>query len=256
MSQINLGDSLARGIAHHMGRESLGYVLHRIKTASFDKAIRTDCRTTAYKTVTGLLTHIFGEQLMAAHESGIKKQRQWYGHVTSFDEQAGLSLQIYNVPFKSPLDIDHKESAIRCHPHAVQRIVQILGLGDPMLVSALWLSHGLIINRALSQSPVVADADRIMSFDDTALLIWRPATSGNHLWETITAIRVDTLYGNKKKRHDRLLAGIRDTGVYGVNTGEALAFFRPTIQQKLRARTRGILSEARGHRCSALIVAA
>ncbi|MFN5746192.1 MAG: hypothetical protein ACK443_08930 [Methylococcaceae bacterium] len=105
MSQINLGDSLARGIAHHMGRESLGYVLNRIKTASFDKAIRTDCRTTAYKTVTGLLTHIFGEQLMAAHESGIKKQRQWYGHVTSFDIGSNpMAVALRCIDLINPLD--------------------------------------------------------------------------------------------------------------------------------------------------------
>ena len=246
MSTPIFGDALARGISHQMARSSNEAIKLRLKNLPSKRQGKIESRNTAYKKTRALLTSLVRDQLICSYEIGAEKHRVWYAYVALLDEQAGIHLSLYRVPFKDPRRFERLDVATKCHPHAVQRLIQMLGSADASAISAIWMEHAWVIQEAINQEPEF-EGDRRMTFSDTTLLIWRRVEDDPEVWEAITAIPINALYGPNLKKYLRVLEGTQDPGVYDLRTHKSRVLIRPELKTRVDAALSEVSARYRAH---------
>ena len=246
MSTPIFGDALARGISHQMARSTLEAMDRRRKDLPLAQLAHIESRNTAYKKAQSALKTLVKDQLLSSFELGEGKRRVWFAYVAFLDEQAGISMSLYRIPFKNPKDIDYVDVATKCHPHALQRLVQILGAADASAISAIWMEHAWVIQEAINQDPEFK-GDRRMTFSDTTLLIWRRVEDDPEVWEAITAIPINALYGPNFKKYLLVLEGTQDPGVYDLRTDKSRVLIRPELKTRVDAALSEVSARYRAH---------
>jgi len=246
MSTPIFGDALARGMSHQMARSTLEAMDRRRKDLPLAQLAHIESRNTAYKQAQSVLKTFVKDQLLSSFELGEGKRRVWFAYVAFLDEQAGISLSLYRIPFKNPKDIDYVDVATNCHPHAVQRLIQMLGSADASAISAIWMEHALVIQQAISQE-LEFEGDRRMTFSNTALLIWRRVEDDPEVWEAITAIPINALYGPNLKKYLRVQEGIQDPGVYDLRSHKSPIPIRPELKSRMDAALSEVSARYRAH---------
>lgn len=245
-SQGILGDSLARGLVHQQGRDVAAHLERTMAKFQRSLVAQKESRGSRYRELIGHLKDFCGNRTLKTLERGERKKRQWESFVVEVDEEGTLQLSHLWVPFKNPSDFDSEYAPWVCHPHCHQRLLQIHRGTDLTVILGVWAAHLAAFEDAFSTYEGWADAEdlRVMTFGDTEVLVWRPATIRSRGWESISAVSLDALYGPKKKAYERLKAGYTDPRVYAVTSEQKARYVGRGLRERIFSSTNHLGGEA------------
>lgn len=232
MNTVVLGDSLAKGIVHQMAREFMAQMAQQKARLSVMAPMRSECRTTRYKHAIKVISGFLGTGLTRAYEAGEGKRKCWVAHAAMPNSSGALIRASYLVPFRAPPEFQTRDDCISAAPHCVQRLIQIHGMSDPILISALWISHSAALDRAIVAGEPTEKGSYI-TFGPSEMLIWRPSEVDEDGWVSVTAIGTDVLDGPNLKLYRRMRAGFKDTGIVSIEEADYSAYLSKTLRLKL-----------------------
>lgn len=232
MNNVVLGDSLAKGIVHQMAREFMAQMAQQKAKLSVMAPMRSECRTTQYKHAIKVISGFLGTGLTRSYETGEGKRKSWVAHAAMPNSCGALVRASYRVLFREPPDFQIRDDSISAAPHCVQRLIQIHGMSDPMLIPALWISHSAALDRAISAGNPTEKGSYI-TFGPSEMVIWRPSEDEEGGWVSVTAIGTDVLDGPNMKLYRRMKAGFKDAGIVSIEEADYSAYLSKSLRLKL-----------------------
>ena len=237
MTHEILGDSLAKGLVHQMGRDVAAQVERNMERLRRGGLGQRESRGARYREVIAYLQGFSGKRTLKNIESGERKKKIWESFVVEVDVEGGLMMTHFVVPFRNPTDFDFENGPFHCHPHGHQRLLQIHRHTDSELILSIWVTHFAAFERAFKEHdgwPLCTDAS-VLTFGRTEVMVWRPSTCKSTGWEAITAVGIDALYGPKAKAYQRLEAGYRDAMVHAVTEEDTRRYLGQGLRGRLAA---------------------
>jgi hypothetical protein len=239
MNSVVLGDSLAKGIVHQMAREFSTHMAQQKVRLSLMAPMRSECRTTRYKHAIKVISGFLGSGLTRSYEVGEGKHKCWIAHAVMPNPSGALVRASYRVPFRAPPDFQSRDDCISAAPHCVQRMIQIHGMNDPVLIQALWITHSAALDRAIATSEP-NEKGSYVTFGPSEMVIWRPSEVEEDGWVAVTAIGMDVLDGPNLKLYRRLNEGFKDKGVLSIEESDYSAYLSRSLRLRLAI---GLLSD-------------
>lgn len=232
-----LGDSLAKGLVHQLGREASAHADRKLQQFKASTIARKESRISRYREMVGHLKSFNVNGALRSLEVGEGKKRTWHSYAVDVDPEGGLILSHLWVPFKSPMEFDYENAPFYCHPHGHQRLLQIHGKIDPRLIYGIWVMHFKAFEEAYALHDGWPDAEdkSVLTFGTTEVMVWRPSTYRTSGWEAITAVSIDALYGPKLKAYLRLKAGYRDDQVMAVAPDDQTRYIGRSLHERIKA---------------------
>lgn len=232
-----LGDSLAKGLVHQRGRDASRRADQKIKGFQAEVLVRKESRGARYRQMIAQLKGVAGNGMLKTVEVGDGKHKIWHSYLVEVDAEGELMLSHFWVPFKNPTDFDYENAPFTCHPHGHQRLLQIHGKIEPVLIYGIWVAHFRAFEEGFASNNGWRDCDdaSILTFSETEVMVWRPSRRRESSWEAITAVSVDALYGPKLKAFHRLKSGYRDAKVCGVIPEELERYVSRNLRERIGA---------------------
>lgn len=235
-TQSTLGNSLAKGLVHQLGRQAHVHAEQEIERLQRRVSCQKSSRGATYREVVMLIKRFMDPGALKYLEYGERKAKVWHGFGVFVDDAGGFELTHYRVPFRNPRDLSHEDAPVYCHPHAHQRLLQIYGNAHPQRIYAVWAAHFACFERLAPETLMQGDKGKVQSvftFGQGEVLVWRPSSSTYRLWECITAVSLDALYGPKLKAYHRLKSGYRDDDVYELSEQDYQRYVAPQILARI-----------------------
>ncbi len=213
MLPVVMGDSLAKGLVHQMARDYMDHITKEEQKLKRQAPFRSECRNTCYRRTIKAISGFLGSGVTRTLEKGEGKRRVWIAHAAMPNSNGSLVRVSYRVPFRDPGDFASQEYPIVASSHCVQRLIQIHGADDALMIRALWMAHSAALDRLVSIGDSAGADETLYTFSPTEMLIWKPSSLDKRGWVAVTSIAIDVLSGPHLVRYNKLMCGRPSQGV-------------------------------------------